>query len=542
MLTETAIRAAKPAEKPRKLSDGGGLHLLVTIQGTRLWRIHYRYGGKQQTLSLGRYPDVSLKLARERRDEVRKLLADGIDPSAKRKSERATPADSFEAVAKELLAILRKASLSGELPPGAAGEVVERTIQPHRKRKARRREPISADTIDTMQRRLETHVFPYIGTRDVKLLTSQELLAVLRRIEERGTFELAHRVRSICSRVLRYAKATGRRCEDVAADLIGLLVPYESEHMAAIIEPRRAGALLRAIDHYHGHDITRLALRLAPLVFSRPINFRTMEWAQLQLDGPEPEWRVPWRRMKMRDPHIIPLSRQAVSILRQLHTLTGEGRYVFPNPRSAERPMSENCLTVALRSMEFSGEEMSWHGFRAMASTFLNELGWNDKWIETQLAHSERNKSKKAYNHAKYLPQRRRMMQAWADYVDELRASAEEAVPSHAGQRAGNVAPAATRRPQPQDVFLESPPVVSGTGGASAVGITREDYLRSCKERALEFVARGDVTGAFECLATDFQKHPATASHDALDFGMKLMMSGFLRDPDRMRAFISALS
>jgi hypothetical protein len=284
-------------------------------------------------------------------------------------------------------------------------------------------------------------------------------------------------------------------------------------------------------------------LKVAPLIFPRPINFRTMEWAQLQLDGPEPEWRVPWRRMKMRDPHIIPLSRQSVSILRQLHALTGDGRYVFPNPRSAERPMSENCLTVALRSMGFSGEEMSWHGFRAMASTFLNELGWNDKWIEMQLAHSERNKSKKAYNHAKYLPQRRRMMQAWADYVDKLRVSAEEAGLSQAGQRAGNVAPAATRRPEPQDAFLASQSVVaSGAGSTSAGGSTREDYLRSCKERALEFVARGDVTGAFECLAADFQHHPATASHDALDFGMKLMMSGFLRDPDRMRAFITALS
>lgn len=543
MLTETAIRAIKPAEKPRKLSDGGGLHLLITSQGTRLWRIHYRYGGKQQTLSLGRYPDVPLKLARERRDEVRKLLANGIDPSAKRKSERATPADSFEAVARELLAILRKSSLSGELPPGAAGEVVERTIQPHRKRKARRREPISADTIDTMQRRLEAHVFPHIGTRDVKVLTSQELLTVLRRIEERGTFELAHRVRSICSRVLRYGKATGRRCEDVATDLIGLLVPYESEHMAAIIEPRKTGALLRAIDHYHGNDVTCLALKLAPLIFPRPINFRTMEWSQLQLEGPEPEWRVPWKRMKMRDPHIVPLSRQAVSIIRQLHALTGDGRYVFPNPRSAERPMSENCITVALRAMGFSGEEMSWHGFRAMASTLLNELGWNDKWIETQLAHSERNKSKKAYNHAKYLPQRRQMMQAWADYLDELRASEEQAALSQAGQRAGSAALTAARWPQPHEGSIEAHAVVRRVDGAvSAPVTTRADHLRSCKQRALEFVARGDVTGAFECLATDFQRHPETSSHDALEFGMKLMMSGFLRDPDRMRAFITSLS
>ena len=279
-------------------------------------------------------------------------------------------------------------------------------------------------------------MFPYIGEKDVQLLGAPELLEILRRIESRGTHDLAHRVRSICSRVFRYARATGRKCEDLAADLVGILTPVESEHMAAIVEPVRIGALLRSMHSYHGDPLVRLALRLVPYIFPRPIEFRTMEWAHLQLYGTWPEWRVPWRRMKMREPHIVPLSRQAAEILREIHLLTGNGRWVFPQLRNPDSPMSENCITAALRAIGYSGTEMSWHGFRSLASTQLNELGWNDRWIETQLSHADRNKIRGAYNHAKNLPQRRTMMQAWADYLDSLRAPTEVTASHQAGEQA----------------------------------------------------------------------------------------------------------
>ncbi|MEP7247193.1 MAG: integrase arm-type DNA-binding domain-containing protein [Gammaproteobacteria bacterium] len=439
MLTDTIIRASKAADKPQKLFDGNGLFLLVTPAGGRLWRFKYHFprggpGKKEKSLAFGVYPDVSLKEARADRDEARRDLRHGIDPGVKRRAEAHSPANSFKAVASELLEILTKASLAGVNPPNAASEVVERTIQPHRKRKARRREPISADTIETMKRRLETHVFPSIGGTDVSALTGPDVLAVLRRIESRGTFELAHRVRSICSRVLRYARATGRKCEDVAADLIGLLIPVEPESMAAIVEPIQIGQLLRAMSGYAGEPLTRLAMRLVPYIFPRPIEFRMMEWANVTLDGPNPEWRVPWRRMKMRQPHIVPLSRQAVAILREVHRYSGGGRWVFPQLRHPDRPMSENCITAGLRAIGYSGAEQSWHGFRALASTQLNELGWNDKWVEMQLAHSDHNKVRKVYNHAKYLPQRRAMMQSWADYVDALRENTDLAIVNHIGR------------------------------------------------------------------------------------------------------------
>jgi integrase len=366
MLTDTLIRAANPCEKPFKLSDEKGLVLLITPGGSRLWRFRYRFprsgpGKREKTLALGAYPEVSLREARDDRDEARRDLRHGIDPRVKRQAEAHSPQNTYKAVALELLVLLRKASLAGVNPPAAADEAVHRTIAAHRKRKARRREPISADTIDTMERRLETHVFPYIGGTDVSALTGPDLLAVLRRIESRGTFELAHRVRSICSRVLRYARATGRKCEDVAADLIGLLIPVEPENMAAIVEPLQIGQLLRAMTGYVGEPLTRLALGLVPYIFPRPIEFRYMEWGNLTLDGPTPEWRVPWRRMKMRNPHIVPLSRQAVAILQQVHRHSGGGRWAFPQLRRPDRPMAENCITAALRAIGYGGAEMTWH-------------------------------------------------------------------------------------------------------------------------------------------------------------------------------------
>jgi integrase len=321
-----------------------------------------------------------------------------------------------------------------------ATDVIRQTLGSSRTKRVRSREPVSAETVDTVLRRLELHVFPYIGQKSLELLTPPDLLEVLRRIESRGTYDLAHRVRSICSRVFRFARATGRQCQDIAADLIGSLTPVEKEHMAAIVEPQRIGALLRSIEAYRGEPVTCFALRLIPYLFVRPIKFRTMEGEHIALYGPTPEWRIPWRRMKMRQPHIVPLSRQAAEILRELSRLTGQGRWVFRQSRHRDRPMSECCILAALRAMGYLGTEMSWHGFRSLASTQLHELGWNDRWIETQLSHADRNKVRASYNHAKYLPQRRTMMQAWADYLDALRSKGGINETHQLGQQAATTA------------------------------------------------------------------------------------------------------
>lgn len=437
MLTDDLIRAIQPNASPQKRFDGRGLYLLVTPGGGRLWRFKYRFPprsteNKEKLISFGRYPEVSLEQARERRDAARRDIANGIDPSLRRTCERICISSAFESVAREFIGVLRAANISPESPSRAAADLIEKRRAPSRR--ARRREPISAETVETMERRLELHVFPYIGERDVRLLTPRELLEVLRRIESRGTHDLAHRVRAICSRVLRYARATGRQCEDVAADLVGSLTPVESEHLAAIVEPAKIGALLRAIEAYPGDPVTHLALRLVPYIFPRPIEFRTMEWAHVQLEGVAPEWRVPWRRMKMREPHIVPLARQAVEVLREVRLHTGYRRWVFPQLRNPDRPMSGCCITAALRAMGYGGPEMSWHGFRSLASTQLHELGWNDRWIETQLSHADRNKVRASYNHAKYLPQRRTMMQSWADHLDSLRSRGASDVSPDSGQ------------------------------------------------------------------------------------------------------------
>lgn len=455
MLTDTEIRAAKARTKPIKLFDEKGLYLLVKPGGARLWRFKYRYPpkvteNKEKLLALGSYPEISLRQARDARDKARSELSNGIDPGIKRASEKHASPNTFRAVALEFMAVLRKASSSGseDVPdsskPPASG-----------RRKSRKRQAILESTIETMERRLELHIFPYLGDLEVSGVTGADILSALRRLEERGKFVLAHRVRSICGRVLRYGNATGRKCTDVAADLIGLLVPVEVTHMATITDPIKVGGMLRAFDAYHGQPVTRLALQLLPYLFPRQIEFRTMEWAHLTLDGPTPEWRVPWARMKMREPHIVPLSRQAVSLLRQIHPLTGYGRYVFPQLRKPHKPMSEMCITAALRAMGYGGEEMSAHGIRALASTLLNELGWNDKWIETQLAHGERNKVRAAYNHAKYLTQRRAMMQAWADYLDQLRAGKARVGLTEVERRATEAAEQVAKVPNAYESFRQ---------------------------------------------------------------------------------------
>jgi integrase len=390
MLSDTRVRGAKPSDKQYKLYDGRGLFLLVTPTGGRLWRLKYRINGGEKLISLGAYPDVGLKRAREKRDEARKLLADGIDPSAQRQERRTALLETFEGVAEEWLELQSKS--------------------------------LAPETISILGSRLKSALYPYLGSKPVAAITAQEVLAALRRIEARGRHETAHRVRALAGRVLRYAVATGRAPHDVAADLKDALAPVKSRNFASVTDPVRVGELMRAIDGYTGHPVTALALKLAPLVFVRPGELRAAEWPEIDLANAE--WRIPAARIKMGQPHVVPLSRQALAILRELQPLARGGRYLFPSLRTRDRPMSNNTINAALRRLGYSSEEQTGHGFRSMASTLLNEQGFPPDVIELQLAHSERNKVRAAYNKAQRLTERRKMMQAWADYLDELREGA----------------------------------------------------------------------------------------------------------------------
>jgi len=400
-LTDVSIRSAKPKEKTLKLFDSGGLYLEVSTAGGKYWRWKYRFAGKEKRLAFGVYPDVSLKAARGKRDDAREQLADGIDPGAARKAEKQAQAgaESFEAIAREWHA---------KFSPGWVASHGDRIV-----------------------RRLEVDVFPWIGKRPIAVLEAPDILAVLRRIESRGALETAHRAMQNCGQVFRYAVATGRAKRDPTGDLRGALPPPKEKHHASIIEPKRVAELLRAIDSYQGFFATRCALRLAPLVFVRPGELRKAQWPEIDLD--KSEWRIPAERMKMREQHIVPLARQAVEILRELEPLTNRElvarpnapRYVFPSARSHQRPMSENAILAALRRMGYTNEEMTGHGFRSMASTLLHEQGWNHQVVERQLAHAERNAVSAAYNFAEHLPERRKMMQEWADYLDQLKGGAE---------------------------------------------------------------------------------------------------------------------
>jgi len=388
-LTEFAVRAAKPTAKDTKLFDERGLYLLVCANGSKLWRLKYRFSGREKLLSLGAYPDIGLKGARDAREEARKLLATGVDPSSRRKLEKMAQANTFETVAREWLSLQEKT--------------------------------LSDSTLSRERSRLERFIFPHLGGRPIAQITPAEFLAALRRIDLRGTNDSAHRTRSICSRVLRYAVATGRAERDYTADLRGALPAATGGHFAAITEPAKIGELLRAIDGYVGQPSTAYALRLAPYVFVRPGELRQATWSEFDLNGAE--WRIPGPRMKAGEPHLVPLSRQALQLLRRLQAITGHGSYLFPSLRSAARPISDNTINAALRRLGYSGEEMTGHGFRPMASTALNEQGWHPDLIELQLAHAERNKVRGAYNRAQRLAERRQMMQSWADYLDGLRSN-----------------------------------------------------------------------------------------------------------------------
>lgn len=398
-LTDTAIRKAKPGEKLAKMFDERGLFLLITPSGGKWWRFKYRFDNKEKLLSLGVYPDVGLKDARERREEARKQVAAGIDPAKHRKAQKTAQVDratnSFEIVAREWV--------------------------------TKRSSTWSASHGNRIIRRFERDIFPWIGGKPIAAITPQQLLAVVRKIEERGALETAHRALSNCGQVLRYAVATGRVERDTSQDLRGALQPVKSEHFAAITEPRKVGELIRVMEGYEGTPTVRCALRVAPLVFVRPGELRKAEWADINLDNGE--WCYTVTKTDTR--HIVPLSKQAIAILRELHPLTGRGRYVFPGGRSAARPMSENAILAAMRKMEIPKEEMSGHGFRAMARTILDEvLGFRPDYIEHQLAHAVRDPNGRAYNRTAHLPERRKMMQDWADYLDKLKASAE-VIPIH---------------------------------------------------------------------------------------------------------------
>lgn len=345
-LTETKVRTIKPSGKPLKLFDGGGLFLLVTPSGGKLWRLKYRFGGIEKLLTIGTYPQTSLVQARKNRDDARVLLEKGIDPGETKRAQKASETqetETFEVIAREW-----HTKFSSSWAQSHGSKII---------------------------RRLELYVFPWLGNRPIRLITAPELLTVLRRIESKGTLETAHRTQQNCSQVFRYAVATGRAERDPSADLRGAIPPASGKHFASITDPKEIGGLLRSIDSYRGSIVTRCALQLAPLVFVRPGELRHAEWSEMDLDAAE--WRIPAEKMKSGVLHIVPLSRQALEVLREIQPLTGHGRYVFPSPRTDKRPMSSNAVLSALRRMGYAKDEMSGHGFRSMASTLLNEQAWN---------------------------------------------------------------------------------------------------------------------------------------------------------------------
>ncbi len=389
-LTDASIKNAKPKDSDYKLADEKGLYILVKKAG-KYFRLDYRFAGKRKTLALGVYPEVSLKEAREKRDEARKLISNGIDPSsikrAKKLEQISEDTNTFKAVALEWYEKLKS-----------------KWSEKHAQRK---------------WYFLEKDVFPTLGDVPIKNITPKELLTLLEKIQARGAIDPGHRLKGICGEVFRYGIHTGRCDRDPSQDLKGVLIPKRNKHMATLTDTKEVGGLLRAIDSYTGNFVTKCALRLTPYVMLRPGELRHAEWSEIDLE--KKQWKISAEKMKMSRPHIVPLSDQAVEIFNTIRPVTGDGKYVFPSVRSKDRPMSENTITAALRRMGFTKEEMTAHGFRGMASTLLHENGFKSEIIEIQLAHAERNKVKAAYNHAEYLPERIAMMQWWADYLDSLR-------------------------------------------------------------------------------------------------------------------------
>lgn len=400
-MSEIKARNAKPQANAYKIFDGGGLYLYITPSGGKLWHFKYRFENKEKKLTFGPYPEISLLDARRKRDDARRLIANGVDPGAVRKAQKKAQleeAETFEVIAREWQEKFKSKWLEGYS--------------------------------DKLIRRLELNVFPWIGSRPIKDIKAPELLSVLRRIESRGALELAHRTRNVCGQIFRYAVATGRAERNPAEDLKGALSPVKTIHRAAIIEPKKVGNLLRSIDSYQGSFTVQCALRFAPLVFVRPGELRHAEWAEINLD--KAEWNIPGSKMKMKEPHLVPLSKQAIAILKELKDFTGSSRYVFPSERTFDRPMSNNTILAALRNLGYTKEEMTPHGFRAMARTLLDEvLQIRPDFIEHQLAHAVRDPNGRAYNRTSHLEERRKMMQQWADYLDELKQGAKVLQFSH---------------------------------------------------------------------------------------------------------------
>ena len=394
-LTDMKVQKAKAKDKPFSLFDGGGLYLLVTSSGGKLWRFKYRFDKKEHKLAFGSYPEISLSDARRRRDDARRLLANNVDPGVVRKAQKQTKIEDTETV-----------------------EVIAREW--HEKFKSKWTEGHALK----LMRSLELDVFPWIGTRPIKEIKAPELLTVLRRVESRGVLEGAHRIRGICNMIFRYAVSTGRAERNPAQDLIGALPPAREKHLAAITEPKKVRELLRAMDGYSGSYVVKLALQLSPLVFVRPGELRHMEWSEVDFE--EALWSIPAEKMKMREPHLVPLSRQAIKILEELKKLTGVGKYAFPSGRTLDRPMSNNAVLAALRRMGYTKEEMTPHGFRAMARTIIDEvLQVRPDFIEAQLAHRVSDPLGRSYNRTIHIKERRKMMQIWADYLDGLREGAK---------------------------------------------------------------------------------------------------------------------
>ncbi len=386
-LTEAAVRSAKPVEKPYKLYDDNGLYLLVHPRGSKYWRLKYMVDGREKVLALGVYPDVGLAAARSSRNRAREELANGVDLAAQRRAKREGRSDTFQSIAQEWL----------------------------------ERQPFTAKTLKKAKWTFNDLIFRYIGKWPIRTIKPTDVLDVVRRLEKRGKIETAHRTKQRIGQVCRFAIATGRADRDPTQDLRGALTPLKVTNRAAITEPRRVGELLKAIDGYQGFVETEFALKLAPLLFVRPGELRNALWEEIDLESDSPEWRIPAAKMKMRRMHIVPLSRQAVALLKELQGHEIDSPYVFPSYMDRSRPISENTLGAALRRMGFPNAEMTAHGFRAMASTLLNERGYHPDLIELQLAHAERNEVRAAYNRAVRLGERREMMQDWADYLEALR-------------------------------------------------------------------------------------------------------------------------
>jgi integrase len=404
-LTATAVKQAKPKDKPYKLADGGGLYLHVKSNG-KYWRYKYRFANKEKLLALGVYPDTSLADVRKSHQASRKSLANGIDPNAAKQAQKAadqgTSANSFEGIALEWLQMRGAKSEGGD---------------------------------KRLNRLLQKDLFPYIGKRPISKITSPDLLKALRRIESRGAVNTAHRAKQAAGMVFRYAVATGRAERDPSVDLKDALAQPKRTHFKSLTEPNDVAPLMVAIKNYQGTPTVMAALKLSPLLFCRPGELRHLEWKEVKFKQTRIE--LPAEKMKMQEPHIIPLSTQAMEILEELHLITGRGKYVFPSARGPSRPLSDNGVRTALRTLGYTNEQISPHGFRAMARTILDEvLNFPLDWIEHQLAHAVRDPNGRAYNRTKHISQRQQMMQTWADYLDGLASGNNNVVPFRSNQHA----------------------------------------------------------------------------------------------------------